>query len=271
MNFTFFCLRLVNFNGLSPYFIDVLTQQSSFRQFYKIHARNFFQSFFFSSRLFHSISINDSHFFHFLSRPLTIASTNTYFDALFLTRFHSFEPQNISFFRCIFEHSHTIEEHGGIIWTISCNVIVSECTFVNNSAKFSGSVEFQDSPVISMNFTLISDSFAERFGAGHFDGHEPNNIAIITFSNFSNNRALKWIGGIRLQHNGGFITECKFEQNTAEIYGGLWDYGHKPSNRNIERSYFVNNSANEEGAGITAYHLLYRGMINNCLFWGNRN
>jgi hypothetical protein len=39
----------------------------------------------------------------------------------------------------------------------------------------------------------------------------------------------------------------------------------------VERSEFVNNSAKVEGAGITGYHVLYRGVLDGCAFWGNRD
>jgi hypothetical protein len=49
------------------------------------------------------------------------------------------------------------------------------------------------------------------------------------------------------------------------MYGAMWDSGQKPSFRMIERTLFVNKTA-MDGAGFTACHVLFRGMIEQCGF-----
>jgi hypothetical protein len=59
-------------------------------------------------------------------------------------------------------------------------------------------------------------------------------------------------------------------RNEAVMYGALWDDGRKPSFRMIERTIFVNNTTMEQAA-FTAYHVLFRGMIEQYGFSENRN
>ena len=103
------------------------------------------------------------------------------------------------------------------------------------------------------------------------DGHEPTDIGNISHSNFTENKADKWIGGVRLQHNGGIVQFSNFVKNNAESYGAIWDYGFKPAFRELDHLYILNNTANEIGAGFTSFHLLFIGQTQNCIFYGNRN
>jgi hypothetical protein len=234
-----------------------------------------------SSSLFRHVRIDQSPmglpdssgFHHFLQPPITMASKHDYVGQTMRNSNHIFklDVPTISLLRCLFEDCQAGEEHGGAIWTVSCRIIAAFSVFRNNSAKFAGSVDFQDARTIDMNFTLIAQSSAERFGAGQIDGHAPEDSGWISECNFTGNRAEKWIGGIRIQHNGGNLSHTNFVGNFANIYGALWDYGHKPAHRLVQTSNFVNNSAEEEGAGYTAYHLLYRGTVRQCRFVGNRN
>jgi hypothetical protein len=177
----------------------------------------------------------------------------------------------VSLIRCVAENCRALSDHGGAIWTVGCPVAVSGCAFRNNSARFSGSVEFRDSPAVCVNDTAIAQGRAERFGAGQVDGHSAADRAELLRCNVTGNRADRWIGGLRLQHNGGGVAQCRFQRNSAEAYGALWDYGHSPALRRIELSAFVNNTAREEGAAFTAYHVVYSGAVERCAFWGNRN
>jgi hypothetical protein len=222
-----------------------------------------------------NIAFAQSSFRHFLSRPITVigstSSSEAHFNETITAHIFKLGEGNFSMIHCLCADCNLNEEHGGVIWTVSARVVLDYCVFRNNSALFAGSIEVQDAPYISLNFTLITNSRAERFGAGQVDGHEQSDFACINSCNFTHDWAVKWIGGIRMQHNGGPVMYCSFVHCLAETYGALWDYCHKPAFRVVENVLFINNTAKTIGAGVTAFHLLYRGEIRDCQFFGNRN
>ncbi|KAH0793258.1 adhesin-like protein [Histomonas meleagridis] len=159
----------------------------------------------------------------------------------------------------------------GAVQIIQCNVKIDMCIFSHNKALYSGSVEISDSPSIIFNNSLIEYSSAYKFGAMMFDGHEASNVGNIINSNFSFNAADSWVGGVRLQHNHGTVKFSTFSNNKAHRYAALFDYTHKPAERIFDHVSFINNTATDYGAGFTSYHLLYVGVLRDCIFYGNRN
>lgn len=217
-----------------------------------------------------NVRIADSSFSMFLSRPITVMGEDSYTEKAFTSQKTKHGKKDVFFTRCTFINCRENKERGGGLWTHECRAMITHCKFEGNSAKFSGNAEITDAERIELNETQFLSGTAERFGGAHIDGHEPSNTANLLNTNFTGNRASKWIGGLRIQHNGGFIRFCYFEQNQGETYGAIWDYGHKPSLRLFDHIHVLNNTANY-GAGITGFHLLYQARAQNCVFCGNRN
>lgn len=207
-----------------------------------------------------------------LASPISLSSKSDFINENFTDPLIKRGKKNITCTHCTFKNcKNRIGQKGGAFQTVQCTTYLLYCTFIDNFATFSGSVEIQDSPLGIVNYTLIYRSSAERFGAMMLDGHELTDTGSISYSNFTCNSAEKWIGGVRLQHNGGVIKFSNFVKNSAQSYGAIWDYISKPAFRELDHLYILNNTANEIGAGFTSYHLLFIGTAKNCVFYGNRN
>lgn len=216
--------------------------------------------------------ITRSSFTNFLGSPISLSSKSEYINQNFTEPLIKTGKKNITCIHCTFTNcKNRIGQKGGALQTVQCATYLLHCTFIDNFATFSGSVEIQDSPVGIVNYTLIYKSNAERFGAMMLDGHDTTDTGNIFHSNFTENNAEKWIGGVRLQHNGGYIMFSNFVKNNANSYGAIWDYGFKPGHRKLDHLYILNNTASEIGAGFTSFHLLFVGSAQNCVFYGNRN
>ena len=233
---------------------------------------NFLFNPFFASFATHSINIKDSSFSNFLSNAIKIDNYHDYADNVYTKRLKVSKEGNLTILRCTFKKCiNQIDENGGAFVSTGCNTFILYCNFENNSALYSGAAEIQNAPLAIVNSTTMIGNHAERFGAMMADGTDPSDISRISYSNFTYNSADKWIGAIRVQHNGGSVKFSNFIGNMAESYGAYWDFSHKPSYRNLEFITFINNTANQMGAAFTSYHLLFRGVITNCVFSGNRN
>ncbi|OHT09595.1 hypothetical protein TRFO_21483 [Tritrichomonas foetus] len=281
MNISLLSLTLLSQTTLSP-FMTLYSSYGSNKYCFQIIHANLIFSHFIHSKYFDEILVKDSSFSYFLSNPIHLVSANDFTGVKNSKRIVKSGKKNITCTSCTFSNCNSIsnsfgsssydaDDHGGAILTSGCNTYICFCIFTNNKATFSGSVEIQDSPIGIVNDSLITKSYAQRFGAMMLDGHEHTNIGSIYRTNITMNKAEKWIGGVRTQHNGGVVKDSNFVKNHANSYGAFWDYSHKTSTRELDHIYFVNNTADEIGAGFTSYHLLFQGEAKYCVFYGNRN
>lgn len=227
----------------------------------------FTKSFLFSRQ---DVAVAQSTFHFFIQRPVTVDS-EAFTGKTYNKQLSERGAKTVVFTQCVFSGCSERREHGGALFTHECNLTLDRCTFSGNSAQFGGSLYVSDSRAIEVNRSLVTLSSAERFGAGYLDGHEPSNTLVLSECNITSNRADKWIGGLRLQHNGGRVRHCSFVGNAARVYGAVWDYAHTPASRTFSHTSFINNTADEAGAGITGFHILYKGTASHCVFRGNRN
>jgi hypothetical protein len=160
---------------------------------------------------------------------------------------------------------------GGAISLLRADATISKSQFFSNRAKNSGAVSIQDAHKINISDCLFLSNLAKRFGAGHFDGHVDSDFADVENTNFTFNSAERWIGGLRIQHNGGKVRQCAFERNIASEYGALWDYSHRPAVRLLADLVFLNNSCQSSGSSFTAFHLNFRGEMMRSTFVKNWN
>lgn len=160
---------------------------------------------------------------------------------------------------------------GGAIKSCKAEIIIQDSIFSENFAKNSGAISISDSCNAEISNTQLIKNSAKRFGAMHVDGQEVTNKEYIQQTNFTQNYAKAWIGGLRLQHNEGKISECFFDGNFAPEFGALFDFGYSPGERSIDLTIFLNNTSKEIGSGLTIYHSNFNGKITNSIFIGNRN
>lgn len=268
MNVTLFGLVLRNLSLQSPLLIRPLAGADSSLSIRASNLARFTNAFLFSRQ---NIIVRQSSFHFFLQRPFAVDGADTFTGKIYHKQLSEIGEKTVVFTECLFSKCNENHEKGGALFTYQCKAFLDRCSFSTNSAKFGGSVFIADATIIEVNNSLITLSRAERFGAGYLDGHEPANNLYVNHCNITQNHADKWIGGLRLQHNGGRLQFCNFVANTARVYGAVWDYGHKPATREFSHCRFTNNTAIEAGAGITGFHILYRGSASRCIFSGNAN
>jgi hypothetical protein len=160
---------------------------------------------------------------------------------------------------------------GGAIGLFRSDAQISHCVFLSNVAKTSGAVSIADSRNSTVIDSLFVGNSARRFGAMHCDGHFASDFFGLSGDNFTANSAREWIGGLRMQHCGGFVKESVFDSNHAEEYGAFWDFSHRPGVRSMTAIVVLNNSVERAGAGFTGFHMHFRGELNASVFARNRN
>ncbi len=153
---------------------------------------------------------------------------------------------------------------GGGLYVDNQDVIVRNCTFINNYARRSGGALSADSRITSefINCAFVSNTAGESAGAAYIAGGSsqfPNSLRDCTFSN----NACTWYGG-GLSYSGYLTTtECEFSDNMAGSNGGAIGTN-SSSICIISNCSFVRNQAVAGGA-------LYSYKI-NCIsseFYGN--
>jgi predicted outer membrane repeat protein len=165
---------------------------------------------------------------------------------------------NLTVNNSYFEYNNASE--GG---AILCDTLtLSNCSFYNNSAKnFGGAIHCQkDSMITESNFETNTSKHlggAISYGEGNLT---------LTKCNFNNNSAVYSGGAITCTYmdTSHYLTiiECSFTNNSAEMYGGavITDY------LNISNSYFINNSAVNDGGCIISTNCT---SVTNCSFINN--
>lgn len=272
MNATILGLVIGHFVQKSPFLSLSLSRQPEFLSISNSRLTKFSNFFLFSRCIQQRALFSNSQFSSFLRRPITIEGTGeVYNDETYKRRKVVSGDKNVMFVQCTFQNCHEEKGHGGSLLTKQCSIVIDRCVFSKNTARYSGSADIGDAPTIVFNQSLITSSTAERFGAAHFDGHEISNTFYMNDCNITMNHAKRWIGGVRLQHNGGHLRFSSFIGNSAQVYGAIWDYGHSPAFREFSFLRIINNTASESGAGITGFHILYKASATNCTFAGNRN
>jgi len=127
--------------------------------------------------------------------------------------------------------------------TITSNVIIDNCNFIENSADYNTGLNISGS-----SFSLSN-------------------------STFKDNTAVRYGGGFGVDRSVGKVWNCLFASNTASTGGGDWNSGGVSVWRlaimNFMNCTFADNSASY-GAGLTVGPEAIT-TTTNCIFWGNSN
>lgn len=173
---------------------------------------------------------------------------------------------DVSLVDCTFCNCTVANLRGGGACMKSCNCSIDHCRFEHCAAHASGALEVTNCPAVAINQSVFHSNTAFRYGAGQLDGKDPTSTLLLKDTNFTGNRAQRWIGALRLQHHNGTIEHCNFHDNSAHCFGTIFDFNTTPSSQLICFTTFTNNSAVEKSAAIDTFHILYTGTITDCLF-----
>ena len=158
----------------------------------------------------------------------------------------------------------TITKGQGGIYCDSSSPMVTNCTFIGNSAYYGGGMgnHHGSSPTVT-NCTFAGNS-AAKYGGGMSDSSDSN--ATLTNCIFIGNSA-KYGGGMYNTYGSSpTLTNCTFAGNSADNYGGGMSDSND-SNATLTNCIFIGNSAGYSGGGM--YNRYSSPTVTNCTFSGN--
>ena len=147
--------------------------------------------------------------------------------------------------------------------------IVTNCTFVDNHARYGGGMVINifgaSSLVIPVaDCTFIRNTADDSGGGLWLRVSQPNGVAL-TNCIFNGNVATNKGGGMYNVSGGPVVTNCTFASNTAAVGGGMNNEFSRPR---ITYCDFIANSATSLGGGMFNLFFLDR-TVTDCLFDGN--
>ena len=148
--------------------------------------------------------------------------------------------------------------YGGAVYWDSANGIITDSTFINNTAIIGGGIYWQGRDGSLTNSTFINNTATDSGGGVRCSGAN----GIIMESIFIGNNAIKYGGGVSYDSVNGIIRGSNFRNNAAGINGGAINWN--GANGHLIDSTFINNVANNLGGGIC--WIGANGNIINCCF-----
>ena len=144
----------------------------------------------------------------------------------------------------------------------SSGIIVSNCTFINNSGSSGSAIFLEVNDGKIENCSFINNTAGNFGGAIFLQGIVTGNTQIyVEYCNFEYNHATEKGGGIYSDGENYTVRNCSFSQNSAQEGGAIYNnYIAFISNSN-----FTNNSANDGGA-IYNIHI---ATVSYCNFTSN--
>jgi CSLREA domain-containing protein len=138
---------------------------------------------------------------------------------------------------------------GGINVTSGGMLVVTQCSFIGNSAGWGGAIAVQSGPFIVTDSTFNGNYATSGGGAIHLEG----GTGIIQNSTFSGNQSADAGGAIRLYSNNLTVVNSTFSGNSAFYNGGAIVTGTVSSILTVVNSTLSGNSVTDssgQGAGI---------------------
>ncbi len=184
-------------------------------------------------------------------------------------------------------------DSGGGFYNNSGSPILTNCTFICNSAESQGGAMYSD-PEYGSSSTLtnciFSGNFAHDGGGMATDGNH-----VLTNCTFSDNSADNYGGGMIISRGDSqTLTNCRFTNNSASKGGGVLTYDGYPililtncifnansaltdgggfgcghSEPTLINCTFIGNSAGDDGGGICSFAFGSILTVTNCILWGN--
>ncbi len=165
---------------------------------------------------------------------------------------------------CIFSGNHA--GWGGGIYANTATLSISDCIFGNGTAKYGAGINcYRSSPLIQ-NCRFENNSVTNS-GAALYLGDDQNPDSVPQLLNctlIGNHADSTYGGGIYVQYASPVLTNCSFEQNTANTGAGVFMRDSFPT---LTDCTFVSNNAQVEGGGIFCYTA--EPELTNCDFITN--
>ncbi|MBL8762307.1 MAG: right-handed parallel beta-helix repeat-containing protein [Phycisphaerae bacterium] len=199
---------------------------------------------------------------------------------------------NATFTSCAFQ-SNTSAWGGGLrLWNGS--VVMTDCTFVTNSASDRGGGILADQPnsTVTLTRVVFQQNAAGNYGGG-LGAESINGTGMVTVTDctFDRNTATQYTGGARMAWSKSSFTGTTFIGNSAPVVGGLAFDGDSTSPGTASFCTFENNSAtadwgnggglevNGDGIEVSVADSTFRGNSANgdffnggagiCVWFGN--
>ncbi len=199
-----------------------------------------------------------------INRPLTIIGNDYTINATGMARIFRIQADDVEINNITFANAKIDGNGGAIYWYSGARGVVSDCSFVNNSAKKYGGAIFWNAANGVVSDCIFVNNSAKSYDGGAIVWNEGLNGAISDCS-FVNNSAND--GGAILWNEaaGGTVSNCSFVNNSANKSGAAiyWDSGARGV---VSDCSFVNNSANRSGA---LYWFANDGVVSACIFVNN--
>ena len=155
---------------------------------------------------------------------------------------------------------------GGAISSTDSSFSIKNSYFVFNKAEVGGAISCINSSGISIENSLFAFNSAEYTGATNIGSKDESNSAYIKYVNLTGNRASKWVGAMRVDRDGGSISNCVFSNNSAFACGGFFDFSCQPCERYVASCLFERNNASIKGGAYCCFHIKQRVSFDDCVF-----
>ncbi len=167
--------------------------------------------------------------------------------------------------QCVWQQNSSVVNSGSnssAILTITGNLNLSQCSFIQNSARGEGTVRlFGTGSTQTFSKCLFNGNTANSEGTGI---HNSSSMTIqLSQSVFVNNSSGSNGGAVRFGAGTQTVDNCVFANNTATANGGAVSTG---SNTSIRNSVFYGNSATLQGGAIQSNT---NATISNCIIYNN--
>ncbi|WP_407377214.1 Ig-like domain repeat protein [Methanobrevibacter sp.] len=181
----------------------------------------------------------DSSNYIYVNKTVTIDGKGHTLDAQQKSSiFYIEHASNVVLKNMIFKNAKSV--NGGAIYAGSGLLNVSNCTFINNSAKLGGAVYCEVES--SLVYCTFENNSAEQNGGAVFSKKDID----LSFSTFTANHAQKG-GAVYCTNNQGTIIGSDFIGNTAVDGGAIYWDGRKLE---MEFDKFMNNTASKNGGAV---------------------
>ena len=220
---------------------------------------------FYSNNFNNFLSVSKSEFHKTLSSAILIDSIDI--NQMQIDQNREYNNQNIRIVQSVFSHCNGT--NGGAISAKSCRIEIANSAFSYNTAESGGAVTAINSSSIRIEQSSFMYNSALYTGALNLDYEKESNDARISSINVTDNRAKEWTGAMRLDRNGGILSNSIFKNNSAPFSGCFFDFTCAPAERSITNCLFAENKANYKGGAYTCFHVKHSSVFSDCFFVEN--
>jgi hypothetical protein len=166
---------------------------------------------------------------------------------------------NVIINNCTFQGNNA--KYGSAIYAYNSSLDITDCQFLQNSASYSTVFHYESQ--VNISHCIFNSNNAENGAAVYCSA---NSASTIKNCLFENNRALYSAGAIYNYQGELAVDSCSFTENSAE-FGGTIRISGISALTSINYCYFIDNNVTGGGAGL----ILSMGMtkLNRCFLYRN--